>query len=398
MLDPFFALLGVLALLKEEGGGLIPAPPGVQTPPKGGGGTTPAKPATPATPATPAKPATSAKPATPATPATPAKPSTPATPATPAPAATLPPWPTGPTPGTLPTFPGPGWCPDTPVTPAVSARASYWNNLLWDTSKKTVRKPYVQEMMGGQWVTFAAAWHAGDSGPQTFMATEAWRVCTNPPVAPSPTPAPAPGQHPSPVSPYPGAGAYASNGAYITRYQNALQWLSQTQGQAAWDPKGVDGKYGPNTSAAVKAFQTAHGLTADGAAGADTAAALDVAMGYSAPAPAPAPAAAPAAAATTAQAPGAMPAAVLPYPGSGAWQSNADYIGRYQYALQWLSRIANQPSMDPGAVDHTYGPKTAAAVKAFQAFVNPPLNADGEVGQETAQAIDEAVASYAPHN
>jgi hypothetical protein len=50
---------------------------------------------------------------------------------------------------------------------------------------KTIRKAFVQEMLGGQWVTYAAAWHPGDKGAQTYMATEAWRVCTAPPVAPA---------------------------------------------------------------------------------------------------------------------------------------------------------------------------------------------------------------------
>lgn len=39
---------------------------------------------------------------------------------------------------------------------------------------------------------------------------------------------------------------------------------------AGYDPKGLDGIYGSGTAAAVKAYQTANGLTADGEAGADT--------------------------------------------------------------------------------------------------------------------------------
>ena len=69
------------------------------------------------------------------------------------------------------------------------------------------------------------------------------------------------------------------NAAYIARYQNALTWLAHTAGQPTWDPKGVDGKFGPNTQNAVKAFQHAHGLSpVDGFAGAATAAALDAAL------------------------------------------------------------------------------------------------------------------------
>jgi hypothetical protein len=105
----------------------------------------------------------------------------------------MPPWPAPPTPGTLPPFPGAGWCPDTPVTPTVQARAAYWLPLLWNLQTRAIARPYVQELFAGQWVTFAAAWHPGDKGPQTNMAVEAWRVCTAPPVAPSP-PAASPAQ------------------------------------------------------------------------------------------------------------------------------------------------------------------------------------------------------------
>ena len=53
----------------------------------------------------------------------------------------------------------------------------------------------------------------------------------------------------------------------ITAMQTALQ-------KAGFDPKGIDGKYGPGTFAAVKEFQTAQGLKADGQAGPETMKAL----------------------------------------------------------------------------------------------------------------------------
>src|SRR5437667_60702 len=51
-----------------------------------------------------------------------------------------------------------------------------------------------------------------------------------------------------------------------------LQYLLRARGQSV----AVDGVFGPNTAAAVKAFQTSHGLTADGIVGLVTWAALVV--------------------------------------------------------------------------------------------------------------------------
>jgi peptidoglycan hydrolase-like protein with peptidoglycan-binding domain len=51
-----------------------------------------------------------------------------------------------------------------------------------------------------------------------------------------------------------------------------LQYLLRARGQSV----AVDGVFGPDTAAAVKAFQTSHGLTADGIVGPVTWAALVV--------------------------------------------------------------------------------------------------------------------------
>lgn len=50
-----------------------------------------------------------------------------------------------------------------------------------------------------------------------------------------------------------------------------LQGLLCCQG---YDPQGMDGEYGPNTAAAVKAYQQANGMLADGEAGSETVAGL----------------------------------------------------------------------------------------------------------------------------
>jgi len=101
-------------------------------------------------------------------------------------------------PSGLPPFPGDGWTADTPVSQAVADRATYWNPQLWDFPTKRIVRPFVIEQFGGRWIAFRAAWHPGSSGPQTFMATEAYRLATAQPVQPSPVaPPPSPAIAPS---------------------------------------------------------------------------------------------------------------------------------------------------------------------------------------------------------
>lgn len=405
MTDPVTAFLMFLGLLSSAGQqqGQLPAappappppapPPPFHIPPPGDVGPSPAPAPTPVVPAPPTP--------------------------TPPP---MPPWPAPVVPAGLPPFPGPGWVADTPVSQAVADRATYWNPKLWDFPNKRIARPYVIEQFGGRWLAFRAAWHPGSSGPQTYMATEAFRLASAQPVQPSPvapppvlpaTPAapavtpsapPTPGvvpppvappvplgPPPGPVSPYPGTGAWQSNTAYVKRYQSALSWLAASKGHPSWDPQGVDGKYGAHTQSAVKAFQRDSGLAQDGEAGAQTAAALDAAMGL-APLPAPPPMpVVPPPQVPPAPPPAGPPPPVSPYPGTGAWQKNGAYITRYQNALTYLSQSLGQPSWNPQGVDGKYGPHTQSAVKAFQAAQSLPV--DGQCGPTTAAALDHLLAA-----
>jgi len=155
-----------------------------------------------------------------------------------------------------------------------------------------------------------------------------------------------------------------SSPAALTSSQPLLRWgargpavatLQSRLNAAGFNPGPIDGVFGPQTQAAVRAFQASRGLVADGIVGPRTWGALG---GVGVPAPAPSPVS------TTGR--------VLR---QGA-------RGEDVRALQ--QRLA-QLGFDAGGGDGVFGPRTASAVRSFQA--SRGLSVDGVVGPQTWGAL-----------
>ncbi len=161
--------------------------------------------------------------------------------------------------------------------------------------------------------------------------------------------------------------------------QEKLLYLGYTPGKA-------DGIYGPNTMAAVVAFQKNSGLEADGCVGADTWAALEKAEK------------APLSEDAKPEAPAENEEISSPEEiGNGDKETQpenatldfGERLLKYQPGKRLMagadvnavqSRLL-QLGYDPGAIDGKYGPLTAAAVSAFQAAAG--IKVDGIVGPIT---------------
>ena len=142
-----------------------------------------------------------------------------------------------------------------------------------------------------------------------------------------------------------------SKGASVTTLQNKLK-------AAGFDPGSADGSFGPRTGVAVKAFQQSRGLPADGVVGPKTWSALDKV--------------------------GASSGGSGPVLREGA-------KGEPVRALQ--NRL-NTLGYKVGTADGSFGPKTDAAVKAFQKAHGLP--ADGVVGPKTWDKLGIKVGGSAP--
>lgn len=126
----------------------------------------------------------------------------------------------------------------------------------------------------------------------------------------------------------------------------------------------ADGQFGSGTESALKAFQRAQGLSADGVAGSATMTALDKANAQDDE--------------PSSSAPEADPAALLKKGDSG------ESVRALQNSLIVLGYLT-------GEADGQYGSATKAAVMAFQAASG--LKTDGQAGEKTQSAINSAVAA-----
>ncbi len=175
-------------------------------------------------------------------------------------------------------------------------------------------------------------------------------------ATPAPTPVPAAVPTPAPSAAPAPAGLLkeGSRGDAVKALQEKLIRLGYLTGKA-------DGFYGADTKAAVRAFQRANHLSADGQAGAKTLAAIDSAIATLTPAETPA------------------PADTLLKKGD-----RGDAVTVLQQNLIQLGYLT-------GEADGIYGTGTRNAVRAFQAANG--LSADGAAGGKTLEAIQSAIAA-----
>ena len=190
----------------------------------------------------------------------------------------------------------------------------------------------------------------------------------------TPTPTPEPIQTPSVWTTL----RANDKGSDVSQLQEALIRLGYLAGKP-------DGTYGQKTVAAVKAFQKANGLKADGVAGAETQKALFSGTAKAAEVKA---TVQPAATATPAPAASASTAA----------DKNAASLKRGSKGndVKELQRKLIELGYMSGEADGIYGSKTVSAVKAFQKANN--LKADGVAGLLTQAALKtgKAAATAAP--
>ena len=205
---------------------------------------------------------------------------------------------------------------------------------------------------------------AGKATYAILFSENALKAGTTPTPAPTATPKPEAEDKNSAAVSWPTLRKNDS-GENVAQLQEALAELGYLSGK-------IDGNYGTNTVEAVKAFQKANGLTADGTAGENTQKMLFGGNAKKATAKA---TATPKPAATAAPKTTEAPATALK---EGSKGSDVKALQQKLIQLGYLS----------GKADGSYGVQTAEAVKAYQKANK--LTADGVAGVKTLNSLNSA--------
>jgi hypothetical protein len=195
---------------------------------------------------------------------------TPAAPPTTVPATFTPPWPQV-TPSGLPPFPGSGWVPDQPPPAAVVSRAFQLLPSLWSGGPGTFKV----ENTAGRWIAYRATPMAGGKrGVVAYRESQHATFLTPPPEAPATRPVVTPAgpvttasHRPAPSNPQASAAAPTSTSLPTLRRGSKGPDVVILQRELSI---AADGDFGPATERAVRAYQSAHGLSADGVVGPQT--------------------------------------------------------------------------------------------------------------------------------
>lgn len=164
--------------------------------------------------------------------------------------------------------------------------------------------------------------------------------------------------------------AYTSSSSMLQRGSSGPQVLALQKALLAlgFNPRGLDGKFGAYTEAALKAFQKAAHITVDGKAGPQTWGAINARLNGSKP--------------TTTTSGGTAPKAPTLKPGA-----KGDFV-------KWMQALLKNHGYNPGPVDGQYGPMTLKAVSAFQKAHG--LAGSGTVGPITWGLLSKAPSGTAP--
>jgi uncharacterized protein (TIGR02594 family) len=243
----------------------------------------------------------------------------------------------------------------------------------------------------------------GEVGPETARVIDAALASASktpkpsdssvaPPRVPEPPPPAPPTTEPPAVTSVSGTLA-ASVGDQILRVGDAGDLVRAVQfalARLGYDLKG-SGNYGPNTQSAVADFQARHGLEVDGEFGSETAKAIDAVLASASAADRPADSA-------DASRPAVTDAPAMPRPSltSAAQSKLAAMLGDRSLRIGDEGELVRSFQLALAKLGYglkgtgTFGGATDTAVTHFQQ--SRGIEVDGEIGPQTAAAIDSALA------